>query len=98
MLKKFPKQTEDFFSTWINVAEKNSTNLNTKTGNSNEANKTQDNTDQEPDEEERKSFTWNIVPGSLYQKDLNEADEQLVHWRKNVFMLTRSLLMKFLYF
>lgn len=32
-------------------------------------------------------FYWNKVPGSIYKKDLNEADEQIVHWRKNIFMV-----------
>lgn len=32
-------------------------------------------------------FYWNKVRGSIYKKDLNEADEQIVHWRKNIFMV-----------
>ena len=36
---------------------------------------------------EREKFYWNTVPGSVYQKDLEEAYEQIVHWRKNVFMV-----------
>ena len=36
---------------------------------------------------EREKFYWNKVPGSVYQKDLEEAYEQIVYWRKNVFMV-----------
>lgn len=32
-------------------------------------------------------FYWNKNRGSIYKKDLNEADEQIVHWRKNIFMV-----------
>lgn len=32
-------------------------------------------------------FYWNKVRGSIYKKDLNEADEQIVQWRKNIFMV-----------
>ena len=37
---------------------------------------------------EREKFYWNTVPGNVYQKDLEEVYEQIVYWRKNVFMLT----------
>ena len=30
---------------------------------------------------EREKFNWNAVPGSVYQKDLEEAYEQIVYWR-----------------
>ena len=36
---------------------------------------------------DREKFYWNTVPGSVYQKDLEEAYEQIVYWRKNVFMV-----------
>ena len=36
---------------------------------------------------EREKFYWNKVPESVYQKDLEEAYEQIVYWRKNVFMV-----------
>ena len=36
---------------------------------------------------ECEKFYWNTVPGNVYQKDLEEACEQIVYWRKNVFMV-----------
>ena len=39
---------------------------------------------------ERKTFYWNTVPRSVYQEDLEEAYEQIVYWRKNVFMVPTS--------
>ena len=38
------------------------------------------------DRECKKSY-WNTVPGNGYQKDLEEAYEQIVYWLKNVFMV-----------
>ena len=36
---------------------------------------------------ESEKFYWNTAPGNVYQKDLEEAYEQIVYWRKNVFMV-----------
>ena len=35
----------------------------------------------------QKNFIWNTVSRSVYQKDLTEAYEQVLYWRKNIFML-----------
>ena len=50
------------------------------------------------DQEREKSY-WNTVPGSVYQKYLEEAYEQIVYWRKYVLKdqpvpLVTSLLIK----
>ena len=39
---------------------------------------------------EREKFYWNKVPGNVYQKD-SEAYEQIVYWRKNVFMVPTAV-------
>ena len=36
---------------------------------------------------EPETFHWNTIPGRVYQRNLEEAYEQIVYWRKNVFML-----------
>ena len=36
---------------------------------------------------ESETFYWNTIPGSVYQRNLEEAYEQIVYWRKNVFMV-----------
>ena len=36
---------------------------------------------------EPETFYWNTIPGSVYQRNLEEAYEQIVYWRKNVFMV-----------
>ena len=50
------------------------------------------------DQEREKSY-WNTVPGSVYQKYLEEAYEQIVYWRRYVLKdqpvpLVTSLLIK----
>lgn len=37
-------------------------------------------------EQGHETFYWNKAPGSFYEDDLNEAYEQMVYWRKNIFM------------
>ena len=37
--------------------------------------------------EQQENFYWNNIPGSVYQRNLEEAYEQIVYWRKNVFMV-----------
>lgn len=37
-------------------------------------------------EQGHETFHWNKAPGSFYEDDLNEAYEQMVYWRKNIFM------------
>ena len=37
--------------------------------------------------DEPETFYWNNVPGSVYKRNLEEAYEQIVYWRKNVFMM-----------
>ena len=41
--------------------------------------------------QEREMFCWNTVPGSVYQKDLEKANEQIVYWRKNIFTLPTGI-------
>ena len=48
---------------------------------------------------ECEKFYWNTVPGNVYQKDLEEACEQIVYWRKMFLWyllapLVRGLLLK----
>ena len=48
--------------------------------------KTDDNEVQEP-EQQHEDLYWNTVPGRIYQKDLEETNNQIVYWRKNIFMV-----------
>ena len=42
---------------------------------------------QEP-EQQHEDFYWNTVPGRIYLKDLEEAYNQIVYWRKvHIFMV-----------
>ena len=37
--------------------------------------------------ESQEKFYWNLVAGSTFEKDLNNAYEKVVHWKKNFLML-----------
>ena len=63
---------------------RNTANLNASRNN--ESNENNDNKVQEP-EQQHEDFYWNTVPGRIYQKDLEEAYNQIVYWRKNIFMV-----------
>ena len=63
---------------------RNSANLNT--GSNNEPHESNDNKVQKPEHEDEE-FYWNTVPGGVYQKDLEGAYNQIVNWRKNIFMV-----------
>ena len=67
-----------------NCRRRNTANLNARSNN--ESDKNNDNEVQEP-EQQREDFYWNTVPGGVYQKDLEEAYNQIVYWRKNIFMV-----------
>ena len=41
--------------------------------------------------QKREKFCWNTVPWSVYQKDLEEAHEQIVYWRKNILTLPTGI-------
>ena len=60
---------------------RNTANLNASR--SNESDENNDNEVQEP-EQQHECFYWNTVPGRIYQKDLEEAYNQIVYWRKNI--------------
>ena len=67
-----------------NCHRRNTANLNARSNN--ESDKNNDNEVQEP-EQQREDFYWNTVLGGVYQKDLEEAYNQIVYWRKNIFMV-----------
>ena len=62
---------------------RNTANLNASR--SNESDENNDNKVQEP-EQQHEGFYWNTVPGRIYQKDLEEAYNQIVYRRKNILM------------
>ena len=73
---------------------RNTANLNTSSKNESDENSDKD--VQEP-EQQHEDFYWNTVPGKIYQKDLQEACNQIVYWRKNIFMVpTRAAGKKFI--
>ena len=37
--------------------------------------------------ESQEKFNWNLVAGSTFEKDLYNAYEKIVQWKKNLFML-----------
>ena len=63
---------------------RNTANLNASSNNA--SNENNDNEFQEP-EQQHKEFYWNTIPGRVYQKDLKEANNQIVYWFKNIFMV-----------
>ena len=73
-------QTEDYFNTLI-LATVSNVDVNID----NYSAAVQEDLTQQ--DRERKIFYCNPLPGSMYQKDLEEAYEQIVYWRKNVFMV-----------
>ena len=64
--------------------QRNTTNLNTSSNNISDEDS--DNKFQKP-EQQHKEFYWNIILGGVCQKDLEEAYNQIVYWRKNIFMV-----------
>ena len=35
----------------------------------------------------RERFYWKEVPGSIFEKDIRQAYDKIVYWRKNIFMV-----------
>ena len=33
-------------------------------------------------------YFWNDVRGTVFEKDLNDAYEKIVHWKRNLFMMS----------
>ena len=71
---------------------RNNTNLNVSSNR--ESDENNDNEAQEP-EQQHEDFYWNTDPGRMYQKDLEEAYNQIVYWRKNIFMVPTGAAVKF---
>ena len=63
--------------------QRDTANLNASSNN--ESDENNDNEVQEP-EQQHEDFYWNTVPQRIYQKDLEETYNQVVYWRKNIFM------------
>ena len=56
--------------------------------NDNTSNSNNSNDNDIPDKiEGQEKFYWNLVAGSTFEKDLNNAYENIVHWKKSLFML-----------
>ena len=56
--------------------------------NDNTSNSNNSNGNDIPDKiESQEKFYWNLVARSTFEKDLNNAYEKIVHWKKNFFML-----------
>ena len=69
----------------MNTFRRRSTaNLNASSNN--ESDENNDNEVQEP-EQQNEDFYWNTVPERIHQKDLEETYNQVVYWRKNIFMV-----------
>lgn len=54
-----------------------------------------------PDKNESQQFYWNVVPGTIFQGNLDKVYEKIVYWSKNVFichlkLVPRNVSMKFL--
>ena len=71
-------QTKDYFNALI-FAIKNSTASNVDVNIDNQSVVVQEDLTQQ--DQELKKFYWNTVQGSVYQKDLEEAYEQIIYWR-----------------
>ena len=78
-------RTEDYFNTLILAAEKILAISHVDVNIDNQSAVGQEDLTQQ--DQEREKFYWNTVPGSVYQKDLEEVYEQIVYWRKNAFMV-----------
>ena len=63
---------------------RNTANLNASSNN--RADENSDNEVHEP-EQQHEDFYWNTVHGRIYQKDLQYAYNQIVYWRKNIFVV-----------
>ena len=50
-------------------------------------NESDENNDKKVQEKEQHEDFWNTVPGRIFQKYLEEAYNQIVYWRKNIFMV-----------
>ena len=75
-------------NTW---RRRNTANLNMSSNN--ESDENNDNEIQEP-EQQHSDFYWNTVPLGVYQKDLEEAYNKTVYWRKNIFTVPTGALNK----
>ena len=64
--------------------QRNTANLNASS--KTELDENSDNEVQEP-EQQHEDFYWNTVSGRVYHQDLEEAYNQIVYWRKNIFMV-----------
>ena len=80
--------TEQHLNTW---RRRNTANLNMSSNN--ESDENSDNEIQEP-EQQHSDFYWNTVPLGVYQKDLEEAYNKTVYWRKNIFTVPTGALNK----
>ena len=82
----------------LNTCHRRNT-ANLKAGSNNESDENNDNEVQEP-EQQHEDFYWNTVPGRIYQKDLEEAYNQMSTGVR-IFLwcllepLVKNLLMKF---
>ena len=75
---------------------------NLSASSSSKSNENNDKEVQEP-EKQHENHYWNTVPWRIFQKDLEEAYNQIVYWHKNVFMVPtgaagKNLLLKSLHF
>ena len=80
--------TEQHLNTW---RRRNTANLNMSSNN--ESDENSDNEIQEP-EQQHSDFYWNTVSLGVYQKDLEEAYNKTVYWRKNIFTVPTGALNK----
>ena len=64
--------------------QKNTGNPNASS--KNEADENNNKKGQEP-EQQHEEFYWNIVPGGVYKKKLDEAYNEIVYWRKSIFLV-----------
>ena len=68
----------------VNTCHRRTANLNARHNNTSD--EKIDNKVQEL-EQQHEDFYRNAVPGRVYQKDLEEAYNQIVYWHKNIFMV-----------
>ena len=69
--------------------------VNLKASSNNESDENNDNKFQEL-ERQHEDFYWNTVPAGVYQKDLEEANNQIVYWYKNIFRVPTDILLPLL--
>ena len=88
------KPREDYCNIWVFAERKTENNINSNTAvndstNIVAANDKSDSCDSNGNAD-YETYFWNDVRGTVFEKDLNDAYEKIVHWKRNLFMMPSS--------